>query len=130
MLVLLMVGVLDLGRVFYRAITVVGAARAGVAYGSQSVANTTDVNGMRAAALADAQDVTGLTATPNPLGYCECPYQSPATVVCASVPTCNDGTPTRIYAEITVSGTFSPTIPYPGVPNSITLTRTARMRAR
>ena len=126
-LVLIMVGLLDMGRVFYGAITVVSAARAGVSYGSLNTFNATDTAGMLAAAQADAQDMTGLAFA---AGHdCECPSNSPTAVAC-SVTACVDGSTPLMYVWTEVRGTFSPTLPYPGLPPSITLTRTARMRAQ
>jgi hypothetical protein len=127
MLVLIMLGVLDLGRVFYWSISVDSVARAGVGYGSKDVPSSQDIPGMEAAALADADDVAGLDI--DAAQVCRCPDQAPVIVAC-TVPLCSDGTPIRIYAEVTVTGTFTPIIPYPGGPGAITVTRTARMRAQ
>lgn len=126
-LVLIMVGLLDMGRVFYGAITVVSAARAGVSYGSLNIFNATNTAAMIAAAQADAQDMTGLQFA---AGHdCECPTNLPTAVAC-SVTACTDGSTPLMYVWTTVTGSFSPTLPYPGLPPSITLTRTARMRAQ
>jgi Flp pilus assembly protein TadG len=126
-LVLIMLGLLDMGRVFYGAITVVNSARAGVSYGSRNVVQATDTAGMIAAAQADAVDVTGLQFF---AGHdCQCASNSPPAVAC-TVTTCIDGSTPLMYVWTRVEGTFSTTLPYPGIPNSITLTRTARMRAQ
>jgi Flp pilus assembly protein TadG len=126
-LVLIMIGLLDMGRVFYGAITVVSAARAGVAYGSMSAIHADNTAAMDASAQSDAVDTTGLTF--NSAKSCECPAQSPPVVAC-TVNLCGDGTTVRIYVETTVTGTFTTTLPYPGIPSSITITRTAKMRAQ
>jgi Flp pilus assembly protein TadG len=126
-LVLIMLGLMDMGRVFYGAITVASAARAGVAYGSMSAVHADDIPAMRAAATADAIDRTGLTFSA--AKSCECPDETPSTVSC-TLSVCMDGTTVRIYVETTVTGTFNTTLPYPGIPSSITLTRTAKMRAQ
>ena len=126
-LVLVMLGVLDLGRVFYRAITVANAARAGVAFGSVNPTNAADIAGMEAAAAADAQDVTGLTISA--ARYCECGTLSPTSIDCTAA-ACADSSPPRIYVQVTVAGTFTPTVPYPGLPELITITRVAHMRAQ
>ena len=126
-LVLIMLGLLDMGRVFYGAITVASAARAGVAYGSMSAVHSDNIAAMNASAQADALDVTGLTF--NSEKWCECPAQTPSTVSC-TLTTCTDGTTVRIYVETTVTGTFSTTLPYPGIPNTISISRTAKMRSQ
>jgi Flp pilus assembly protein TadG len=126
-LVLIMIGLLDMGRVFYGAITVVSAARAGVAYGSMSAVHAFDTAAMDAAALNDAVDVTSLAFSS--LVRCECPAEVPPAVSC-TVNTCLDGTTVRIYVQTRVTGTFNTTLPYPGIPSSIVITRTAQMRAQ
>lgn len=132
-LVLIMLGLLDMGRVFYGAITVASAARAGVAYGSMSALHADNIPAMVAAAQADAVDVTGLTFAA--AKTCECPSETPPVVsctltVCPTGPApVGDGN-VRIYVETTVTGTFSTTVPYPGIPNTISITRTAKMRAQ
>src|SRR5512145_793945 len=84
-LVLIMLGLLDMGRVFYGAITVVSAARAGVAYGSMSAVHSDDIPAMITSAQNDAVDVTGLTFSA--LKRCECPDETPPAVAC-TVNTC------------------------------------------
>ena len=126
-LVLIMLGLLDMGRIFYGAITVVSAARAGVAYGSMSAVHADDIPAMVTSATNDAVDVNGLTFSA--LKRCECPDETPPAVAC-TVNVCMDGTNVRIYVETTVTGTFTTTLPYPGIPSSITITRTAQMRAQ
>jgi len=52
LLMLILFGVLDLGRVFFAAITIANAARAGARYAAQ---HPTDTNGTKAVAQAEAQ---------------------------------------------------------------------------
>ena len=127
-LVLIMIGLLDMGRIFYGAITVVSAARAGVAYGSMSAIHADDTAAMITSATNDAVDVNGLLFTARK--RCECPDETPPDVDCATVNVCMDGTNVRIYVETTVTGTFTTTLPYPGIPSTINMTRTAQMRAQ
>src|SRR5438093_13328000 len=61
---LLFRGCLDFGRVFYSAMTVTHAARAGAQYGAQNNTTAGDFDGMTQAALAAAGDLTGVTVTP------------------------------------------------------------------
>src|SRR2546425_5730304 len=69
----LFIGILDFGRVFYAAMAVSNAARAGVQYGAQNNAKSGDFPGMIAAANA-AGDATGIGgfATPEVCRYCRC----------------------------------------------------------
>ena len=113
-LALLLVAVADFGRVFYTAIELNNAARAGTQYGIQSPANGADVAGMEQAAQSDGSAVSGLTATASE--YCACP--NGATQACSSTP-CAD---MRVYVEVDTSATFNTLLDYPGVPSSIALT--------
>ena len=56
--------------------------------------------------------------------YCQCPS---GTTVSCSTGTCGSDTFYRLY-EVTVTKPFVAIIPYPGIPDSITLTGTAVFR--
>lgn len=49
-------------------------------------------------------------------------------LTCAAV--CNSPSVVRIYVSVTGTGTFRRIVPYPGLPNNIAITRTAKMRAK
>src|ERR1700726_2074775 len=78
LLLLLLVGAIEIGRFAYYGIEVANAARAGVQYGSQSLANSFDLPGITQAAKNDAPEVTGLGVTR--LNRCAC-STSPANYV-------------------------------------------------
>src|SRR5260370_18631132 len=61
--VLLLVVVGDWARVFYAAIEVANAARAGVQYGAQSYVTAINYDSIKQAALNDGQNISGLSAT-------------------------------------------------------------------
>jgi Flp pilus assembly protein TadG len=113
-LMLLLVGVADFGRVFYTAIELNNAARAGTQYGIQSPANGADTAGMIQAAENDASSISGVSATASE--YCECPDGT--TQACSSTP-CAD---MRVYVEVDTSATFNTLLNYPGIPASVSLT--------
>lgn len=123
LLCLLLVGVVDMGRAFYAAIELSSAASAGAVYGTQ---NPTDTAGMQKAAVLDAGDISGMTATAT---YgCECPDGSSATLSCSSVPSCSGGS-WIYYVQVNTALTYVPLFTYPGVPSSLALKGSARMRA-
>src|ERR1700736_118028 len=62
-LMLVVLGTVDFARLFYAAIEVNDAARAGAQYGSQSVVTAADSTGMVNAAKANATNLTGVTAS-------------------------------------------------------------------
>ena len=121
-LILLLLAVADFGRVFYVAIALNNAARAGTQYGIQSPANAADVTGMQTAAQNDASNISGVTATASE--YCKCPDGS--TQACNSTPACND---MRVYVEVDTAGVFQTMLSYPGIPASISLRGKSVVRA-
>jgi Flp pilus assembly protein TadG len=121
LLLLLVLGAIDFGRAYYLSIEVANAARAGVQYG---VRNSSDTAGMQTAAESDAPDVPNMTAT-SAVG-CECADGSNSMSPCSSPPTCV-GNPVG-FVEVTTNATYTPVIPWPGVPVSIPMNGQAKMR--
>jgi hypothetical protein len=113
-LLLFLLAIADFGRVFFVAIALNNAARAGTQYGIQSPANAADFSGMAQAAQNDASGIGGVTATASE--YCECPDGS--SQACDQSPSCGD---MRVYVEVDTSGSFQTLLNYPGIPSSITL---------
>ena len=120
---LLLFGAVDFGRAYFLANELAGAAHAGAEYGAQDPSDTT---GITAAARADAPDVPGLSVGTPSYG-CECSDGTSYSANCASTPTCTYNAVYRV--SVTVSATYSPLFPWPGVPSSVTLTSTAVMRS-
>ncbi len=121
-LLLMLVGVVDMGRAYYAAIEISSAAAAGALYGSQK---PTDVIGMQSAALLDAADLAGMV--PVATFGCECSDGSSATPACAVSPRC--AVNAVRYVEVTTTMIYVPLFPYPGVPASLLLRGKSRMRA-
>lgn len=121
-LMLLVAGAFDFGRAYYASLEVASAAESGAQYGLQ---NITNLAGMQNAAKLDAPDVSGLSATAT---YgCECSDGSSASPSCASTPTC---TYTVVnYVQVTTTASFQSTVSYPGIPATIPLSATVKMRA-
>ena len=123
-LLLLCCGTMDFARVVYAGIEIAGAARAGVQYGALTPGNSGDTTGMATAAKTDAADL-GSTVTASASNFCTC---SGSTVDCSS--TCTGGTTPDGYVSVTANYTFNTLLPYPGMPQTVTLSRTAKMRAQ
>src|SRR5437773_6675155 len=127
---LLLMGVIDFSRVFYTALTVSHAARAGAQYGAQSNGKSQDTAGMQAAAIAAAQDdidTSSLTVTAT--NYCKC---TPDGVTFTAMATCTSSclNTRQIYVQVTTSKTFQTLRNYPGIPHTIPLSRTAILLAK
>lgn len=124
-LLVLAIGVAEFGRVFYTAITLSNAAQAGVQYGAQNNGKTGDFAGMALAARQEATNLGTISATAQ--RSCRCPD---ATVVNCITGTCSGIGAPEIYVQVTTQFTFRTLTSYPGVPNTVPLTRVAVMRAQ
>lgn len=151
-LLALLLGVIELGRYAYFGILVGNAARAGAAYNSQTLGLSSDGVGMCNAAGNDffqsggftctANSVTSYTATGSATGAgtlnltlstsCGCesagdmpPPNPPGSCSPASELACANQW--VVTVSVTASGTISPLVNYPGLPSSLTVTRTATL---
>ena len=122
-MLLLCCGTMDFARVVYAGIEIASAAGAGVQFGALTPGNSGNTSGMIQAALTDAADL-GSSVTASASNFCTC---SGSTVDCST--TCN-GTAPSGYVSVTTNYTFSSVIAYPGVPQTVSLSRTARMRVQ
>lgn len=124
-LILLLVGAAEFGRLAYDAIEVANAARAGVAYAAQTHITASDTAGIQLAATQDAPNLTGITATP--ANFCAC---STGGIITCSTALTSCPSPARIieYVQVDTTATVGPLFNYPGIPHSFTLTGQAIMR--
>ena len=121
-LILMVLGIIELGRIAHFGILVNNAARAGVQYGSQNLVTAIDTSGMQNAALADGQNIGGLSASAT--YFCQCSDGTAASCTAAACSANHRVT----YVQVTASGTFSTLFHYPRLPSSFALTRTATLR--
>ena len=112
----------DACRVYFTSIAVNNAAKAGAQYGARSLANSGDISGMQNAAIADAPQLYGITASASV--YCECPGM-PGGFACSTPTTCSDK---RAYVEVDTAATFHTLISYPMIPDTVPISGQAIMR--
>ena len=110
-LMLLVLGAIDFGRVYFAYISVTNGARNGADYASTGTAEAADLAGIRAAVVTDTDDLLNTSPT-NP-------------GVAAVTGTDSQG---RLYSDVTVSYTFTTMFPWPGIPSSMNVERTVRAR--
>lgn len=120
-LVLLCLGTADFARVFYAAVEVNAAARAGAQYGSQSVLTAADSAGMRAAALLDCPNLTNVSATAS-----QCTCSTGSTVAACAANYCTNN-PNATFVTVNTQVPFSSIARYPGLPSSLSLSGKAVM---
>jgi Flp pilus assembly protein TadG len=133
LLMLLLIGLIEIGRLAYFGIEVGNAAHAGAHYGALSPTSTTQ--GMHDAAISDGQNsISNLTATANYVCACwnsATAAETPSTpTVAACAQPCSTGGNKVTYAQVTAQGTINSMFNYHalGLPASWTVSRTAIIR--
>ena len=122
LLLLLLIGVVEVGRYAHYSILVAGAARAGVQYGSQNLVTAADLAGMQTAALNDGQNDVSLRSTASQ--FCKCADGTASTCL----PTDCSASHRLVYVQVDAFGTFQSLLHYPGIRGAQALTTRAIMR--
>jgi Flp pilus assembly protein TadG len=122
-LILLMIGLVDLGFGAYQSMQVHAAAEAGAQYALRHNWDATAI----ATAVTSATGSSGISANPAPIQVCGCPDGGTFTLK-PSCGTCPSGSPAGVYASVSARLTYSPVLPYPGLPDPLTLTGQAYRR--
>jgi Flp pilus assembly protein TadG len=121
-LLLLTIGIIDIGRYTFVAVAVANSARAGAEYGSQNLATTLDYTGMQTAAQNDAGSISGFTVSGTSM--CVCSDGTASTCL----PTDCSSSHRLTYVSVTSSATINALIKYPGIDQPITIQRTVKMQ--
>jgi Flp pilus assembly protein TadG len=121
-LMMVLFGVMDYGRVFGAAEQSTNAANAGAAFAAFSVANSADLTAITNAAKADAPDATAMTVSAT--SFCTCTFGGPA-IDCSTV--CVSGSK-RTYVRVDTALPFHTLVEYPLLPGSTTLRSSATVR--
>lgn len=133
---LVIIGVVDYGRIFSRASTLANAAKAGTQFAMINrpvQGDLTDV--VTTATNALPPDYT-LSPPENSLTVqrlCECPPVGSGTSVCATpadVPACAAGEAASIYIQVTVTERYPTLFDYQFIPDMVDLSETSIMRLR
>lgn len=127
-LLLLSIGAVDFARAYYLGIEVASAARAGAQYGAQNPGTYSDTAGMISAAKADAADVATWSSVTAVWG-CMCSDGTGQSASCSSAPSCGSGTQQVNYVTVSAQATYTPLIPWPAIPSTITLSNTVTYQA-
>ena len=122
-LLLLTIGLFDLGFGAYQTLQVHAAAEAGAQY---AVRHDWDASAIQTA-VTSATGASGIAATPAPSQVCGCPDGGIFTPR-PSCGTCPDGSPAGVYASVSARLSYSPMLPYPGLPDPLVLTGQAYRR--
>jgi Flp pilus assembly protein TadG len=126
LLLLLLLGIIEIGRYAELSILVANAARAGVQYGAENLTTAADTNGMQNAAVNDSQGFLN-AANVTVAELCGCSASSLGSTCPLSSP-CSSPLYPITYVQVTTQGTFNSLFSYPGIPGSITVNGKAQMR--
>jgi Flp pilus assembly protein TadG len=120
-MILLFMGMVELGRFATYTIIAEWAARVGAGYGAESLSTAADTNGMKAHAQGDAEFLPDYTVRAQPL--CSVNGAMPPTpcVVNPTGPPAN----TVYYVQVQITATYTPWIDYPGIPNAVNISGTS-----
>ena len=116
---LLLSGVLDFGRAFYFTDAAVSAARSGAQYGIESAANFANYAGMQQAAQNDATGISNFSATAS--SYCR--DSGGNGVACSE-------SGAKGYVKVQTAITYNLLMPWPGLPNPLSIGGLAIMRSQ
>lgn len=122
-MVLLAIGVFDLGRILVTAVTVANAARAGAVYGTRNNSTAGDTAAINQAARDDALDLGAISVTSR--SFCRC-YAGE--VADCGAGDCGAYGVYRVYVEVTASKSVRLFFKYPALPDSVTVTKMATLR--
>jgi Flp pilus assembly protein TadG len=135
MLILLIVGGVEIGRLAYADIEVSNAARAGVAYAMQSHTTASEDDAIETAAKQDAPNLPGLIVDKPATLTCYCETKAGVTT---AFPSCDPGvanttacpSPSVIveYVQVNTHASIDTVFHLPAIPNTVTLRGTAIMR--
>jgi Flp pilus assembly protein TadG len=145
LLILIIIGGAELGRIAYFAIEVSNAARAGVAYAAQSSTTATNTTEIQSAAQADAPNLPTLAASASQACVCETITTSSGATSSTPITTCSGtgstagtqcppSTSTSTinnivdYVQVSTSASVTTMFQYPGIPTSFALKGFAKMR--
>lgn len=125
-------GAIDFGRVHLEAMVVKNASTTGSFYGAQSMQYSTDSSGIQAAATSEAGGITGYSVTNEMV--CQCldannDFNSGVTQVSCATSCGSYGVP-RVYIRTRSQKTFSTLGWYPGVPQNTNMDMSGWVRVQ
>jgi Flp pilus assembly protein TadG len=109
-LAFILVASVDFARVFFAYLTITNCAYDGAVYGSQDTTHSTDTTGIKSAAVQDGGSLSPALAAAN---------------VSSSTGSDANSDP---YVAVTATYSFTTLVTYPGIPHTMPLSRTVKMR--
>lgn len=128
LLIFMLLGMVEFGRVAYIAVETSNAARAAVSYGSQNQITASDTNGMQAVARLEANGLASqnVNLTVSAVGNCSCssPDTTTTPFACSGASTASCPKPSFVEQtlNVTVTASFDPIIHAGNFPGTFTIT--------
>jgi Flp pilus assembly protein TadG len=130
-LVTLVLGIADFGMMAAQTAALEGATRVGAEYARNNSTCQANITGSSCTAgIENAMTNSGnfspaITFPTSPSVSCECDDGS--SITCGTTCTGAGKTPNRVLITVTASQTFTPILPWPGIPTSLTATTEMRV---
>lgn len=125
----ILLGSIDLGSYIYEKMQVQSASRAGAQYAIQSSGNSQDPVSIAVAVRASSTDLaTGTTITTETFCGCSDGSETAVSGTTGCGGTCSGGEFPALSVRVTVTNTFTPIFPYPGIPDPVVLTGVTSLR--
>jgi hypothetical protein len=128
LLLLLTLGAVDFGRLFFSGIVAVNAAGSGALFGAKDVISAGDFRAMRESALADALNQVEIEVEADQ--QCRCPDGTEVDCAEIELDTCAGYGTARAYVRVRTTGSFDTFGAYPWMPNQTAIGRRVWMRVR
>jgi hypothetical protein len=123
LLILFVIGAAEFGRLYFTGITVANAARAGAQFGAQNLGQSSNLAGMTLAAQDEARDLGTISNFPS--RFCRCSDGS--ALACSTA--CGTDAP-QVFVKDSAVKSVSLIIRYPGLPNTVNVSRVAVFRVQ
>jgi hypothetical protein len=131
-LVTLVLGIADLGMLAARTAALDGTTRVGAEYARNNSTCQADITGSSCiTGIKNAMQSTGsftpaITFPSDPSASCECDDGS--SITCGTTCVGAGKTPNRVLITVTASQSFTPILPWPGIPTSLTASTEMRVQ--
>jgi Flp pilus assembly protein TadG len=123
-IVLIAAGIADFGMFATRSVRLVAAARIGAEYARTYPNDPSGIQNAMQSAMSSAPALTFPASFP---WSCECDDKTP--IACSnSCATVSRPGPNRVFIRITANQRFTPLVPWPGIPTTLTATMEVRLQ--
>ena len=131
-LVTLVLGIADFGMLAAQSAALEGATRVGAEYARNNstcradIGGTSCISGIKSAIQSTGNFSPAITFPSDPSASCEC--DDGTSITCGTTCVGAGKTPNRVLVTVTASQAFTPILPWPGIPTSLTTSTEMRVQ--